>query len=95
MGALNNENLANQNSISETTVKNCIRQVLYQNAADKPISKPHVVHYKFERLSFHKLKAVYKPAIRPSLLPLFKTIEGVDGLDVNKNSSASKIFEKM
>lgn len=43
-----------------------------------------------ERLSCQELKE----NIRSLLPPSFKTIENVDGLDVNKNSSASKIFEK-
>lgn len=47
-----------------------------------------------ERLSCQELKVFYKLNIRSFLPPSFKTIENVDGLDVNKNSSASKIFEK-
>lgn len=47
-----------------------------------------------ERLSCQELKVFYKLNIRSLLPPSFKIIENVDGLDVNKNSSASKIFEK-
>lgn len=40
--ALDNENFGDQDLTVTTNVKNYITQVLYQDAADKPISKPSI-----------------------------------------------------
>ena len=95
-GAMNDKKIADQKSASRTNVNNCTAQVFYQDATDKLISKPPVSSTILktrqiclkQRLSCQELKTGYKPAIRPSLLLLFKTIEDIDGLDVDKNSSA-------
>ena len=42
MGALDNENFADQSSISGTKVKNYTAQVLYQDASEEPVAKPSV-----------------------------------------------------
>ena len=73
--------------------------VLYQDAADKLISKAPVSSANLktsqvcskEILSWEELKAVYKLTIRSLLTPSFKTIEKVVGLDGDKNNSASRI----
>ena len=96
MGAINNKKIADHKSASRANVNNCTAQVFYQDLAYKLLSKPPVSSTNLktrqvclkQRLSCQELKTVYKPAIRPSLPPSFKTIEDVDGFDVDKNSSA-------
>ena len=102
MGALDNENFADQSSISGTNVKNYTAQVLYQDAMEEPVTKPSVSSTNLkttqvcseERLSCQELKTVYKPTIRPSLPPSFQTIESV-GLEVDDSKPASKNSEKI
>ena len=48
-----------------------------------------------ERSSYQELKVVHKPTIRPLFPPSFKTIEDVDNVHVNENSSASKKSKKI
>ena len=100
MGALDNENFADQSSISGTNVKNYTAQVLYQDASEKPPEKPSVSSTNLkissaclkETLSCQKLAPAHKPTIRPSLPPSFKTKEDL-GLEVNE--VASKTAEKI
>ena len=75
MGALDNENFADQSSISGTHVKNYTAQVLYQDALEEPIAKPSVSSTNLkvtqtclkEKLSCQQLKPVHKPTVRPVL----------------------------
>ena len=102
MGALDNENFADQSSISGTNVKNYTAQVLYQDATEEPATKPSVSSTKLKKtqlllkdgLSCQELKPVYKPSIRPLLPPSFQTKESA-GLAVDDSNPASKKAEKM
>ena len=49
MGALDNENFADQSSISGTNVKNYTAQVLYQDATEEPAEKPSVSSTKLNK----------------------------------------------
>ena len=100
MGALDNENFADQSSISGTNLKNYTAQVLYQDASEAPMKKPSVSSTNLREstsslkrtLSCQKLEPASKPSVRPVLPPSFKTKEDF-GMEVNE-SRASEIAEK-
>ena len=84
MGAINNKKIADHKSASRANVNNCTPQVFYQDLAYKLLSKPPVssTNLKTRQVCLkQRLSCQDYP-------PSFKTIEDVDGLDVDKNSSA-------
>ena len=56
--ALDNKNFADQSLIPGTKDKNYVTQVLYQDAADKPISKPSIYCTNLKKHSLAERKII-------------------------------------